>query len=206
MKCSALIVAEGVHELSGGDPDAALPTLVRRLLSDEIELQARSKRICELKVHMHPGRGDRLGRKFIGIIQHAEREGFDAVVILIDQDGDNGRLKSATFAQEATLTSFPRAIGIAVRTFDAWFLADQTALSKVLSTNVDTQPDPERIADPKGVCQLLNESAGGSKRLRDLYSEVAAVADLQILRDRCPVGFAVFAERVEGLNVAFHRD
>jgi len=203
VKCSVLIVSEGIHELSGGHPDGALITLVRRLLGDGIELQAHSRQICEFKGHMHPGRGDRLGRKFIGIAKLAEREGFDAAVILIDHDGDNTRLKSATFAQQATVTSLPRAIGIAVRKFDAWFLADQTALSRVLSTNVDMQPDPEGIADPKEVCRFLNNSSPGDRRLRDLYSDVAAIVDLQILRDRCPVGFAVFAARVEGLRGAF---
>lgn len=202
MKCSVLIVAEGEHELAGSHPDAALVTLVRRLLGVDIELQARGKRIRDLKGHLHPGKGDRLGRKFIGIVRRAEREGFGAVVILIDHDGDDSRIKSATLAQEATVTLFPRAIGIAVRTFDAWFLADQSSLSKVLSTNIDRQPDPERIADPKGVCQMLNDRAGGGRRVRDFYSELAAVADLEILRARCPVGFAIFAERVEALRAA----
>lgn len=199
MKCSMLIVSEGAHELSSGHPDAALLALVSRLLGDGIEMEASSKRIREMKGHMHPGRGDRLGRKFIGIVRQAEREGFDAAVILIDHDGDNRRLKSATFAQEATITTLPRSIGIAIRTFDAWFLADQTALAKVLSMNVDRQPDPEGISDPKGVCQLLSNSAGRGRCLRDFYSEVAAIADLQMWRDRCPGGFALFAERVEGL-------
>ncbi|MEO8497899.1 MAG: DUF4276 family protein [Planctomycetota bacterium] len=206
MKRSVLIVAEGEHELSGRTPEAALITLVRRLLGDGIELQVNAKRIRELKGHMHPGRGDRLGRKFVGIVRLAEREGFDAVIILIDHDGDNNRLNSAKFAQDATITSFPRAIGIAVRKFDAWFLADETALSKVLCRNVDRQPDPEGIFDPKSVCRSLRDSTGGEKRLRDLYSELAAVVNLQTLGERCPVGFAVFAKRVESLKSLHYRD
>jgi hypothetical protein len=114
VKGSILIVAEGDHELSGGHPDGALLVLVRRLLGDGVELEATGKKIRELSAHMHPGRGDRLGRKFIGIIRLAERG-----------------------------------------------------------------------------------------RLRDLYSLVAAEADLQILRDRCPTGFAVFAERVEAMKSVF---
>ena len=202
MKCSFLIVAEGDHELSGGRPDGALPTIVRRLLGDGVELQTTGKRIRELAGHMHPGKGDRLGRKFIGIMRMAEREEFDAAVILIDHDGDDTRLKSATYAQEATVTSFPRAVGIAVRSFDAWFLADHAALSHVLSTTVDMQPDPESHPDPKSVCQTLNGSVPGERRLRDFYAMISAIVDIQILRNRCPVGFAEFAKRVEGLKSA----
>jgi hypothetical protein len=203
--CSILIVAEGDHELSGGHPGGALMTLVRRLLGEAVEFRATGTRIRELSGHVHPGKGDRLGRKFIGIMQKAEREGFDAVVILMDHDGDETRLTSARYAQETIVTSFPRAVGIAVRTFDAWFLADHAALSTVLLKTVDMQPNPEGIRDPKGICESLNDTVRENWRLRDLYSMVAAVADLQILRERCPIGFAVFAERVEGLRVSFSR-
>ena len=206
MKSSVLIVAEGDHELAGGHADAALTTLVRRLLGDRIDLQVSSKPNRKVSRHMHAGKGDRLGRKFIGIVKFAEREGFDAVVILMDHDGDDTRLTSATYAQEGTLTSFPRAVGIAVRSFDAWFLADHASLSSVLATTVDMQPDPEAISDPKKVCGSLRDAAGRDWRLRDLYTSVAAIVDLGILRARCPSGFAAFAERVEGLKSALSHD
>lgn len=206
MKSSVLIVAEGEHELAGGHADAALPTLVRRLLGDGIDLQVSSKRSREVSRHMHAGKGDRLGRKFIGIMQFAEREGFDTVVILMDHDGDDTRLTSATYAHEARLTSLPRAVGIAVRSFDAWILADHVALSSVLAITVDMQPNSESNSDPKMVCGSLCDAAGGDWRLRDLYSAVAAIVDLEILRARCPTGFASFADRVEGLKSALSRD
>jgi hypothetical protein len=91
VKRSVLIVAEGEHELSGGTADAALPILVKRLLGEGVDLRPTTKRIRELSGHMHPGRGNPLGRKFIGIIREAERQGYDAVVILIDQDDDPSR-------------------------------------------------------------------------------------------------------------------
>ena len=203
MNRSILVVAEGEHELSVGRPDAALMTLVHRLLGDGFELSTCGKRIRELSGHIHPGRGDRLGRKFIGIIQYAERQGYHAVVILMDHDGYDSRPKSASFAQEATVISLPRAVGIAVRSFDAWFLADHAALSTVLRSTVDKQPDPETLSDPKKRCQTLNETANSCQPLRDVYSMVAAITNLQILRERCPIGFAVFAERVESLKTGF---
>ncbi len=200
MKRSVLIVAEGEHELSGGTADAALPILVRRMLGDGVDLRPTSKRIRELSGHTHSGRGNPLARKFIGIMRLAEREGYDAVVILIDQDDDRSRHQAATVAQEATFTLLPRAIGIAVKSFDAWFLADHAALSDVLGTEIQMQPDPERHNDPKTACQNLRSLTTSDCALRDLYSMVAAIADLELFRRRCPSGFGVFADRVAGLR------
>ena len=202
MNRSILVVAEGEHELSVGRPDAALMTLVHRLLGDGFELSTSGKRIRELSGHIHPGRGDRLGRKFIGIIQYAERQGYHAVVILMDHDGYDSRPKSAAYAQEAIVTSLPRAVGIAVQSFDAWFLADHSALSTVLRAKVDMQPAPETVSDPKKRCQMLNETANSGQPLRAVYSMVSAIMNLEILRQRCPIGFAVFAQRVERLKEA----
>jgi len=201
MKRSVLIVAEGEHELMTGESDAALPRLVQRLVGSDVELQSTSRRIKEFARHVHPGRGNRLGRKFISIIRQAEREEFDSVVVLIDQDSDKTRHKSADFAQNTTITSIPRAIGIAVRTFDAWFLADHIALAKVCGATVDPQADPETHRDPKTACECIVDDAGSPIRLRDLYSALAEYADLELLRERCPKGFGVFADRVESLKL-----
>ena len=200
MKRSVLIVAEGEHELAGGAADAALPILVKRLLGDGVDLRPSSKRIRELSGHVHPGRGNPLARKFIGIMRLAERQGFDTVVILVDQDDDPSRHNAASVAQETTYTTLPRAIGIAIRSFDAWFLADHAALSEVLSTAISMQPDPERHDDPKSLCQSLATLSTTEFRLRDMYSMVAAVADLNIMKQKCPKGFGVFAERVASLR------
>lgn len=192
MKRSVLIVAEGEHELSGGTADAALPFLVKRLLGDGFDLRPTSKRIRELSGHMHPGRGNPLGRKFIGIMREAERQGYDAVVILIDQDDDPSRHQSATFAQETTFSVLPRAIGIVVQTFDAWFLADHAAPSEVLGATISMQPNPETNHDPKSTCRNLTSLVSPGCRLRDLYSMIAAIADLEIIKKRCPSGFGPF--------------
>lgn len=199
MKRSVLIVAEGEHELAGGAADAALPILVKRLLGDGVDLRPTSKRIRELSGHVHPGRGNPLARKFIGIMRLAERQGFDAVVILVDQDDDPSRHSAASVAQETTFTTLPRAIDIAVRSFDAWFLADHAALSEVLNTAISMQPDPERHEDPKSVCQGLRSSGLHNYALRDMYSLVAAIANLDVIKRRCPKGFEVFANRVNAL-------
>ena len=200
MKRTVLIVAEGEHELSGGTADAALPLLVRRLFGEGIDFRPVAKRIRELSGHMHPGRGNTLARKFIGIMRLAERDGYDAVIILIDQDDDRSRHHSATIAQETEYTLLPRAIGIAVRTFDAWFLADHAALSSAIDAQINMQPDPETNSDPKSILQGFNNVTNSERRLRDLYSVVASGANLEIVKQRCPVGFGVFAMRVEELS------
>ncbi len=108
----------------------------------------------------------------------------------------------AAYAQEAIVTSFPRAVGIAVQSFDAWFIADHSALSTVLRAKVDMQPAPETVSDPKKRCQMLNETANSGQPLRAVYSMISAIMNFEILRQRCPIGFAVFAQRVERLKEA----
>lgn len=89
---------------------------------------------------------------------------------------------------------------VAVRTFDAWMLADEAALTVVLSQQVNQQPVPERLPRPKTVCADILKAAGSSMPLSDLYAAVAAEADLDVLETRCPRGFAPFAARVRELQ------
>jgi hypothetical protein len=93
-------------------------------------------------------------------------------------------------------------MGVAIRSFDAWILADDSALSAVLGRTIPRQPDPEEIKDPKSECTKLRDASGKNIDLRDMYAEVAAQADLNTIAARCPKGFATFAQRVRLLQKA----
>lgn len=124
--------------------------------------------------------------------------------MVIDQDGDADRLPEMSKAQEeASVTAgIPRALGVAVRTFDAWMLADETALSNTLGYQVQQQRLPEANRDPKASCaQLLEQNRAVELRQREMYSEVAKLADLQLLAIRCPTGFGVFLDRLRNLRL-----
>lgn len=51
----------------------------------------------------------------------------------------------------------PRALGMAIRSFDAWMLADDGVLTLVLGKPIDTQPSPEKNRDPKEACTIAGD-------------------------------------------------
>lgn len=97
------------------------------------------------------------------------------------------------------MVSLRRALGVAIRTFDAWMLADEQALTHALGYNVQRQRNPETIHDAKRVCEeLLNQSKMNLSQ-SSFYADVAREADMDTMKERCPQGFAPFAKRVSDL-------
>jgi hypothetical protein len=186
-----LLVHEGGHEGSG-----SLEALVHRLAKKAIECE--SDRVSRNDIHTHRGKGQGFFKRAVRWLLEAHKRGCDAVVLVIDEDGEAQRITDMDRAQDETsITSIRRALGVAVRTFDAWMLADERALSAVLGYNVPRQRSPEAIKAPKQEC----ESLGGKAEiaLREMYAAVAKCAAIAVLRERCPTGFAPFADRVEAL-------
>ncbi len=186
-----LLVGEGRHE------ESALPTLVRRVCPDLDPPEFR--RAAERRFRVH-GKGRGVLKVALRWMALAQREGFDAVVVLVDEDGNRDRLTQIEDAQATELYLIQRACGLAIRTFDAWFLADEQALSVVLGRPISRQPDPEGIAAPKERCQRLCEEVANVGGLADLYARAAECMDLEILRNRCPQGWGVFEARLADLS------
>lgn len=190
-----LLVSEGKHEESG-----ALESLVKRVVTRRVT-SCEWDRANSRKVQIQPGKGDPLTKRALAWIQYAKKSGFDALVFVIDEDGYRERIDDLNAAQSETsvTATFPRALGVAIRSFDAWMLADEKALSSVLGMSIQTQQSPEDIKEPKTVCSdLLNQSTCGLWQ-REMYARIAEEADLARLVDRCPKGFGVFAKRLQGL-------
>jgi hypothetical protein len=129
----------------------------------------------------------------------AENRGYDGLVLVIDQDDQKERNEQIAQAQNYVKTPIRRALGVAVRTFDAWMLADEIALTKVLAYAINRQPDPEAIRHPKRAFKSLLEQKGNPKRVAEIYSEIAQAVDINLLEARCPNGFGSFAQRVRDL-------
>jgi hypothetical protein len=111
----------------------------------------------------------------------AEKRGYDAIVLVIDQDSVPERVQEVTRAQNAQLVALRRALGVAIRTFDAWMLADEQALTRVLGYAVSPQRSPEDMPDAKGVCtQLLGNSPMAMSQSK-FYAFVAREADMSTL-------------------------
>ena len=92
-----------------------------------------------------------------------------------------------------------RALGVAVRSFDAWMLADEQALTTALGYTVSRQSEPEAIRNPKELCARLLQKSAKTLTQTEMYEAVAKAADTDTLQERCPHGFAPFARRVREL-------
>jgi len=185
-----LVVSEGKHERSG-----ALENILNRLGGNEIDFDA--DRVSSNKIHAFHGQGPGYFKRAISWILHAQKNGYDALILLVDEDGQKDRVKQIRDAQDnMTLSRLSRALGVAIRTFDAWMLADEKALTDVLGYQVNAQPNPETIKNPKMLCKELLERTRESLSQRDMYARLTEGIDLDLLEKRCPAGFGPFASRV----------
>lgn len=187
-----LVISEGKHEQGG-----ALENLLRRLGGDEAELAF--DRVSNNAIHAVHGPGQGYFKRAVRWLKEAESRGVDALILLIDQDGMPERSKQITDAQDSSLSPLARAMGVAVRTFDAWMLADEGALTGVLGSTITRQSDPETIRDPKGICAALLTSGRNQMAQSEMYARIAVCLNIAILLARCPSGFGPFAERVQGV-------
>ena len=194
------LAGEGVHEVGDGDGLGALQALIGRL--------APNLRIEEVRfwkdrsVPPLHGRGGGFYKRALRWVIRAREDGFDALVLVVDEDGDHVRSTQFATAQDDPDFTMPRALGVAVRTFDAWMLADTAALSHVLERVVDTQPEPEGIADPKDRIKALIDRSPVTDAQRTVYAQIAGRVSIPVLEERCPRGFATFAERVRKLSTS----
>ncbi|MEX2175431.1 MAG: DUF4276 family protein [Pirellulaceae bacterium] len=189
-----LLVSEGKHEESG-----ALEALVRRV-APHIE-SCTWDRASSSRIDTQPCKGQGFSKRAIRWILEARKRGYDALVLVIDEDGRRDRASDLDRAQsEAKQThDFPCALGVAIRSFDAWMLADEKALSAALGRVVPCQPSPEDNRDPKADCATLLKQSNCGLRQRELYAQVAQRVDLEVLAKRCPQGFGGFAAQLRAL-------
>ncbi len=194
-----LVVSEGKHELGDAEHEGALIVLVQRALTKPAEFVAERISDPKVRVHWRRGVGQGVVKRALAWLRFAERHDFDALVLVIDQDGYPEREREIATAQRDDRLTLPRALGVAIRTFDAWMVADERALSQCLGREIPRQKDPEGIRDPKHVCRQLLDGSGNPMSQAELYAATANSADLNILAERCPRGFAPFAAHLRGL-------
>jgi len=192
-----LLVAEGKHERAKEDRDGALETLVRRLHRGICQCDL--DRVSRNDIHAHHGKGQGYFKKALRWMLHAKELGYDAIVLVIDQDNVLKRVQEITDAQNDQRVTLRRALGVAIRTFDAWMLADERALTRVLGYAVSTQRSPEEMSDAKGVCAQLLGNSPTAMSQSECYAAVAREADLCTLERQYATGFAPCAQRVRYL-------
>lgn len=212
-----LVVGEGKSEL-GDEPPGPLAQIVHTLLGEPANCEFTRQTFAGLpKVHAGlPHKGSGNSRKVKVALIKAADEGYDALVLVHDRDRDIKMAREMLEAPDSARTEAPTyryppaAVGIAIETFDAWMLADERALSKVLEQTIQTQSDPEKLAGkkdtgrhPKDVMeQLVAQSEAGYAVFWKAYPTIAAEIDIATLERKCPDGFGAFAEKVRDVGVA----
>ena len=79
-------------------------------------------------------------------------------------------------------------------------LADETAITSALQRPTPTQPSPEEMHDPKNSFELLLSNSECGLSPATAYAAIAQILRLEILIDRCPNGFAPFADRLRRIH------
>lgn len=131
---------------------------------------------------------------------HGEKGGYDAVVFVIDEDGDVTRRTQIDAAQASLeVSTLNRACGVAIQTFDAWMLADVAAWSELIGEAPEMSPDPESIRAPKDHCEELVRRLPTPTTRSAAYVDVASLCRIEVVERRCPKGFGEFATRVRAL-------
>ena len=194
-----LLVSDGAHDLGPGFEDGALERLTRKMLRHDASFTTKKASDPSVKTHRLKGKGGGTEKRVRMWIRRAENDGFDAIVLVIDRDKEPDRIRQINAVQEDQNVTFHRALGVAIRSFDAWMLADEVALSKALGMQVAAQKSPESDADPKGTFKSLQEQSDFNAALPQLYALVAQHTRIDQLKGRCPKGFVPFARRVEAL-------
>ena len=187
-----LVVAEGKHELYG-----ALGNLLEKLGGDGSSFDY--DRVSNNTIHAFHGIGNGYFKRALRWLKEAEKKGADALILLIDEDGKRERIEQIQEAQDSLLSQLPRAMGVAIRMFDAWMLADEKALTEVLGDNINRQSNPETIRKPKQVCAKLLEDSQIQISQSEMYARVSCKINIDILCDRCQSGFSPFATNVRNI-------
>jgi hypothetical protein len=195
-----LLVAEGESELGNLQVEGSLAVLVRRLLPETREIVGRKVSDRAVRTHRQPGQGGGFERRALLWLRYAGAAGFDALVLVIDEDGDPQRGSELDAAQRRQEFPLGRAFGLAIRTYDAWMLADERALGAALGGAVGRQRSPERLRDPKRTLNQLSSRHACKIGFAALCAAVAARVDLECLAARCPQGFSPWADRVRALS------
>ena len=184
-----LVVSEGKHEQSG-----ALENLLKRLGGAYAAFEF--DRVSNNAIHTYHGKGKGYFKRAVRWLREAENRQVDALVFLIDEDGKSERIEQVRDAQASLISQLRRAMGVAIRMFDAWMLADEKTLTQVLDYCINRQPDPERIRNPKQVCADLLAHSPIQMSQSEMYASVSLGIDIKVLSKRCPSGFEPFAKSV----------
>ena len=196
-------VEDEATEPAPEDPSrGVLPILVRTLCGSPATM--RVKRYGR-RFMMKPGS---LKQKARFAKRQARINGSAGAVFVVDSDGDlKGRKRDLSDGRKMEPGDFPMAIGVAHPCIEAWLLADGSAIRQGLElpSNPETPDEPEKLPPRsqdgrKNPKRALARAAGKQKQdlsVREKERIAVAMKDMGAVRERCPQGFAPFADEIE---------
>lgn len=214
---TALLFSEGVLDLGEGTPfaddsrEGPLRVLIHNVLHDCDGLFLEARRLS--KVH---GDGERNGLRGFALkafraLRDAEREGKDAVFIVVDEDGrpKERRLERLQEGRAAANHQPASAIGVAQPMVEAWLMGDADGWQKCFGADAPAPPaNPEADTGnsssrryAKDVLWQLSQGHRGDDDRLTTYVRLAEQLDWRRVADACPRSFAPFAAEARA-NVA----
>ncbi len=145
-------------------------------------------------------------------VQFAKRQALynrsAGAVFVLDSEGDlKTRKKELVDGRDREHPKYPMAVGVAHPCIEAWLLADASAIRRALElsktpavpANPEELPAPsaDRNHNPKTVLRQIAGGGDGKLGSREKDKIAKAINDTALLRDRCPSGFAPFADEVD---------
>ena len=147
-------------------------------------------------------------------VQFAKRQAVynqsHAAVFVVDSEGDHKaweqRRQDLESGRDVAFPEFPMAVGVAQPCIESWLLADATAVRRALKLpkSPETPGRPEDLPapcmdeenSPKRVLCSLGQASKKELSAAEKDEIARAMNDLELLRTRCPLSFAPFADEV----------
>jgi hypothetical protein len=200
------IVGEGKTDRGQGADRPEAPTdgvvLVHRLCDRPDSMRVRRRPLPFLQ-----GKG--LWQKVRFAKRNAFNSGSAGLVFVLDTEGDHpGQLEQLQRGRDSELLDYPAAVGVAHPCVEAWLLADASAIARALglARRVDVPAEPESLPAPckdrdQNPKAVLGRCVGRNRPLSSAETTgiVHAIRHLNLIRTRCPIGFAPFADEVVGI-------
>ena len=202
------IVGEGRTDIGReGDrpevPTGIVPVLVHRLCDKPDSMRVRRKPFPFLE------KKKSLWQKVWLAKRQASCNGSAGIVFVVNTEGEHpDKLEELQRGRDFGLPDYPAAVGAAHPCIEAWLLADAPAISRAmrLPRRADVPAEPESLPAPRkdrnqnpkavlGRCAGRNQTLSAAETTRI----VQEIRDLSAIRDRCPIGFAPFADEVIGI-------
>lgn len=187
-----LVFGEGPNDVGkpGSLPESGTLQRLISLVLQNIEVSYERMQI----MHLGPRRSKGGFQEKVRLaFREAELRNSDALVYVVDQDGDAKREEKLKKARDQQATSIPSAVGVAIKTIEAWLLADETAIAKAFSSETpSTTKNPEKLSDPKQILQGRLDKIDVWANYSEMYADLAGNTRIEVLRKRCPNGFAPF--------------